>query len=107
MERKWERMESVATYSASSSRTSCSSVWSTLMTSSMFRSMSVAKRSLMILAVIAGSFLEDFRSVVVLSVGDAHEPETRGTVEFARIEENGRDVHLALQLLEEGRSSID
>ena len=38
---------------------------------------------------------------------DAHEAEAGGAVELARIEEDGRDVHLALQLLEQRRGSID
>src|SRR4051794_11553726 len=77
------------------------------MTSSMFRSMLVAKRSLMIVGFMWGSFLQDLRSVVVLGVRDAHEAEARRAIKLARIEEDGGDVHLALQLLEQRRCPID
>src|SRR5689334_20712477 len=100
-------MESVATYSASSSRTSCSSVWSTLMTSSILRSMSVAKRSLIMLALIARSVLEDLWSIVVLGGQDTHEPEAGGAVELTRIEEHSGNTDLALELLEQRRGPID
>src|SRR4030088_564459 len=100
-------MESVAMYSASSSRTSCSSVWSTLITSSIVRPMSVAKRSLIMLAVIVGSVLKDLGSIVVLGGQDTHETKTGGAVELTGIEEDRWDTDLTLELLQQRRGSID
>src|SRR4051794_18638706 len=84
-----------------------SSVWSTLMTSSIRRWMSLAKTLLMDALVVIepgprkSGTSEDLRPVVVLGVKHAHEAEARGAIEFARVEQYRRDVHAALQLFKE------
>ena len=61
----------------------------------------------MIVAVMSSSFLRRSSVGSCARHRDAHEAEARGAVELARIEEDGRDVHLALQLLEQRQGSID
>src|SRR5580704_4728460 len=100
-------MASVTTYSLISSRRISSSVWSTLMTSSMRRRMSLAKSVPMGWAVvIVESSSEDLRSVVVLGVEHAHETQARRAIEVARVKKHRRDVDAALQLFQQGEGSI-
>src|ERR1044072_2592905 len=85
-----------------------SSVWSTLMTSSIRRLMLLAKRVLMgVLVVIGESSSEDLRSVVVLGVEHPHETQTSRAIEVARVEEHGRHVYVSLQLLKERERAVD
>src|SRR5665647_2619444 len=102
---KWRQMASVTTYSQSSSRTMRSSAWSTLMISSISREMLLAKRSRMLVTVIAVTS-EDLRSVVVFGVEHAHESQTRGTLDGARVEQHGRHFEPALELLQEGVRAV-
>ena len=97
---KCERIESVTTYSSISSRMICSSVWSTLMTSSMRRDVVGEERSDGLGPVISRPS-EDLRPVVVLGVEHAHEIEALPRRQLARVEEDRRHVHLALELLQE------
>src|SRR5665647_1517512 len=97
---KWRQMASVTTYSRSSSRTMRSSAWSTLMISSISREMLLAKRSRMLVTVIAVTS-EDLRSVVVFGVEHAHEAQPRGTLYRARVEEHRGHLELALELFQE------
>src|SRR5437867_3424333 len=106
-------MVSVTTYSLISSRRISSSVWSTLMTSSMRRLMSLAKSVFMDWVIDIGPLppglgsSEDLRAVVVLGVKHAHEAQTRCAIEVAGVEENRRNIYAALQLLEEREGPVD
>src|SRR5690606_41482538 len=67
----------------------CSSAWSTLITSSMRREMSLANRSLIVVAVIACPS-ENLRPVVMLGVQYSHEAQARRPIELARVKEKDR-----------------
>src|SRR5262245_41974071 len=83
-----------------------SSVWSTLMTSSMRRWMLLAKSFAMACAVIIGSSSEDLRPVVVFRVEHAHERQTGGAVERTGVEEHGGYSDASLELFEEGERPV-
>src|SRR4051794_34277960 len=102
-------MASVVTYSPISSRKRSSSAWSTLMTSSIRRSISLAKRVLIcwVPAINEDSCSEDLGTVVVLGLEHAHEPKARGAVEHARVEEDSWCHDPALQLLEQREGPVD
>src|SRR5690606_10291664 len=83
----------------------------TLITSSIRRWMSLAKRFLMG-AVIVGVVLfrrisEDLRAVVVFCVEHAHKTKPRRTINGARIEQNGGHLDPSLELLEEREGPVD
>lgn len=104
------RMASVTTYSSISSRRISSSVWSTLMTSSMRRWMLPAKRVWMSGSAMAESPLkapsENLRTVIVLRLEHTHEAEPGGSVASPGIEKDGRHVHAPLELLEQREGPV-
>src|SRR5262245_9725710 len=95
------RIAFVTTYSLISSRMISSSVWSTLMTSSMRRWISFAKRVLISGCVVIGlSSSEDLRPIIVLGIEHSHEAQASRAIEVAGVEKNSRDVHAPLELLQ-------
>src|ERR1041385_4202833 len=80
-----------------------SSVWSTLMTSSMSRRISLANRSWMSVAGTVAPFTsEDLWPVAVLHVEHAHELQACRPVQVAGIKKDGRQLDLAHELLQQG-----
>ena len=68
--------------------------------------MSFAKSVLMGCASSSASPSEDLRAVVVLGVEHAHEAQAGRAVEVAGVEEHGRDVDAALELLEQREGAV-
>src|SRR4051812_5431998 len=85
----------------------CSSAWSTLITSSMLREMSLPNRSRTAFMAISLPPSEDLRSVVVLGVKNAHEAKPGRTIQLPGIEENRGHLELPLELFEQRRRSVD
>ena len=96
--KNWQ-MESVATYSLISSARICSSVWSTLMTSSIRRWMFCANSDSIVFLLARFHRLIDLRAIVVFGVFNPHEFQSRGSVQNPRVEQHTRNVYKPHHLL--------
>src|ERR1041384_2476500 len=103
---KWLRIASVTTYSSISFRITSSSVWSTLMTSSIRRSILFANSVLMACGVVIESPSEDLRPVVVFRIEHTHEPQAGRAVERSGIEQHRGDRDAPLELFEQGERAV-
>src|ERR1700722_12354114 len=100
-------MASVTTYSLISSRRISSLVWSTLMTSSIRRWMSFAKRILISPLNITEIPSKDFWAIIMLGCKDPHEPEPGSPVEIAWVKQDRGDGDPSLQLLQQRERAIN
>src|SRR5271165_4294034 len=93
-------------YSSISSRMIFSSVWSTLMTSSMPRRMSLANRSWISVWSTACPSSENLGAVVVLGVQHTHEAKAGCTVQLARIQKDRGNTDLSHQLFQQSGGPV-
>src|SRR5271163_2717035 len=99
-------MASVTTYSLISSRRMSSVVWSTLMTSSIRRWMSFAKRILIGSLTITEIPLKDFWTIIMLGCEDPHEPKPGSAVEIAGVKQDRGNGDSSLQLLQQRERAV-